>query len=298
MAGNLLPTPQPHRGGGVPEGGGARWMPRRTARLERNRAPARGYASHPAPRGPAGSPRGGGGGRASIRQKDVYRPPRPASQDASPAEQTLAGGRAGARGGTLKTMVRILGNMRETELEGTLVRGARACDRRSFDGLVRLHFSRIYSLLFRLVGNHEDAEDLAQECFVRAWRSMRWFRQEGAFSSWLRRIALHLGRDHLRARGRRVPEGPLAVEPSPPEPGQGPPEETHRREMMRALRAALERLPERLRAPFLLRVFEGLEYDEVGRTTGVTPGTARMHVMKARRLLLRWMEPWLERRAP
>ncbi len=176
--------------------------------------------------------------------------------------------------------------------QAQLLERARQGDLDAFDSLVRLHFARTYTLLFRMIGNHEDAEDLAQECFLRAHGSLRWFRGEASFSTWLYRIALHLSRDHFRKRARS--ERPLleAEDNEPQSPGQGPAEESARRELALGLRACLERLPHKLRAALVLRTQEGLEYDEIAEVLSVTPQTARVHVMKARRRLERWLEPW------
>ena len=192
--------------------------------------------------------------------------------------------------------------MRVAAEENALIARARRGDREAFDRLVRMHFEAVYSTLFRLVGNHEDAEDLAQQSFVRAWGSLCWYRGDGPFGAWLGRIALHLARDHNRRRGR----GPVLV-PLPAaggesggESGGEPAADEHRqparelsgRELAQWLDGALRRLPEALREALVLRTLEGREYDEVARLTGVRPGTARLHVMKARRLLARWLGRW------
>ena len=192
-------------------------------------------------------------------------------------------------------MGKLLEDSREREAE--LLRRARAGERAAFEQLAREHFRGVYALLFRLAGNHEDAEDLAQECFLRAWKALGTVRDGEALSPWLRRIALHLARDHFRVRARRGANQPIAEDDRAGR-GRGPGEQLGDRELMRALRAALDRLPQRLRAPLFLRVLEGLEYDDVAREVGVRPATARTQVMQARKLLLRWLGPWLEGRRP
>lgn len=192
-------------------------------------------------------------------------------------------------------MERCLEDSRERER--ALVRRARAGEPAAFEELIRAHFRGVYALLFRLAGNHEDAEDLAQETFVRAWRALASLRDGEALSPWLRRIALHIARDHFRVRTRRgrhepIDEGERAGR------GRQPGEALGERELMQRLRDALDRLPQRLRAPLFLRALEGLDYDEVARETGVRPATARTQVMQARKLLLRWLGPWLEGRKP
>lgn len=179
----------------------------------------------------------------------------------------------------------------------TLLRRACEGDRSAFDQLARPHVGPIHQLLRRLVGNHEDAEDLTQECFVRAWQSLRWFRGEGKLGAWLRRIAVHLASDHFRQRPRTprawtdTASGDLEAA-APRSRVSGPGEELRRRELDARMDEALRVLPDRLRAALVLRVFEGLDYEEVSRITGVAPDTARRQVMQARRRLLRALAPW------
>lgn len=187
-------------------------------------------------------------------------------------------------------------SMRERQADQERLELARSGDRNAFDGLIREHFRAIYSLLFRAVGNHEDAEDLAQECFVRAWSSLHFYRGETPFLGWLRRIATHLARDHHRRRGRRgVPQG-LDDSPEVSSAGVEPVEALGQRELVAGLGSAIERLPDSLRSALVLRVLEGLEYREVADAAGVNEGTARTQVMKARRMLMRWLRPWLDAR--
>lgn len=181
-----------------------------------------------------------------------------------------------------------------------LVARARAGDDGAFDQLVRRHFERVYALLFRMIGNHEDAEDLAQECFARAHRALPHFRGDAKLTTWLHRIALHIARDHRRASLRRSdalrPGGDAEVVEA--REGHGPEEVAALSELSVGVRAGLDRLPWRLRAALVLRTLEDKEYEEVAETLGITVGTARVHVMKARRLLLRFLAPWTERRTP
>jgi RNA polymerase sigma-70 factor (ECF subfamily) len=197
--------------------------------------------------------------------------------------------------------------------EGSLARSelqrlarARAGERSAQEELLRAHYARIHATAFRLLGNPEDAEDLAQECFVRAFRSLSFYRAEGSFAGWLRRILVHLAQDHYRAHGKRPEPAPL---PGELRGGREPHALAEGRELRRNLADALEALSPPLRLALLLRTREGLEYAEVAAVTGVTPETARTRVMKARKLLSRSLAPYLpsehdergeraERRAP
>jgi len=187
---------------------------------------------------------------------------------------------------------------RAARIELEWVQRAQAGDRAAFDSLVQRHFPRIYSIGFRLVGNHEDAEDLAQECFVRAWRSLSFFRSGRTFSAWLVRIALHLSHDHHRRRGRRAESVPLGELTNLTEPADrsasGPAQISSRREQQRSLMQAIEALPSSLRVALVLRVLEGLSYAEIAEATGLRPGTVRTQVMKARRWLVRMVGTEME----
>ena len=189
----------------------------------------------------------------------------------------------------------LLTNMGEALDERGLVQAALEGDRPSFDRLVKAHFGRIYALLFRMVGNHEDAEDLAQECFVRAYRSLRFYRGEGPFGGWIARIALHIAQDHFRRKGRGGELLALeGVEADLETTSPGPASELSQRETIQLVGRLVERLPHHLRAALVMRVLEGREYEEVARATGLRPGTVRTQVMKARKLLSRWLRPILE----
>ncbi len=196
-------------------------------------------------------------------------------------------------------MPRLATSMGTLSGEARLVARATEGDRGAFDQLAREHFNEVFRLLHRMVGNHEDAEDLAQECFVRAYRSLRFFRGEGSFAAWLGRIALHLARDHHRRRGRGLPL--VAIDPGAAEPQSRegePARQLSRREMIQKVGEAIERLPHNLRAAVVLRVLEGRDYAEVAEATGMKPTTVRTQVMKARKRLMAMLAPWLERRRP
>jgi len=176
--------------------------------------------------------------------------------------------------------------------ESVLIARAREGDRQAYGELVELYFTRVYSILHRTTGNHEDAEDLAQETFVRAWAALGRFREESSFSTWITRIALHLSTDHLRARASRPSSALELHEPAQTE-AHSAAAQSSEAELAAAVAQALECLPPRLRLALVLRVLEGREYSEVAELTGVRPATARTQVMQARALLARALARWL-----
>jgi RNA polymerase sigma-70 factor (ECF subfamily) len=180
--------------------------------------------------------------------------------------------------------------MREIDAEVLLVGRARAGDRDAYDVLVRGHFERVYTLMFRMTKNHEDAEDLAQEAFVRAWGALASYREEASFSTWVQRIGVHLAIAHQKQKSRRgldraLDDAAFLVETR--ETGSG-------NELAAAVSHALDELPPRLRAAIVLRSLEEREYEDMARILGVRPATARTHVMQARKLIMRWLAPWFE----
>ena len=184
--------------------------------------------------------------------------------------------------------------MRDALQEQALIRRARAGDHDAYDDLVRANFERVFALLYRMIGNHEDAEDLAQECFVRAYLALPRYREEATFSTWLHRIAVHLALDHRRGNLRRADLRlhELALAGDAPGSATNPAPDTHANELSRKLAVAIDRLPPRLRSALVLRTLEEREYPEVAELLGIKPATARTHVMQARKLLLRWLAPW------
>jgi RNA polymerase sigma-70 factor (ECF subfamily) len=145
-----------------------------------------------------------------------------------------------------------------------------------------------------------DAEDLTQEAFVRALGALDVFRGDGTFGAWLLRIAVHVGRDHVRRKGRAPERMALeelagaALDVIDVKAGATPDAAPTERELADRLAWAIDRLPVGLRAALVLRVLEGRGYDEVAAVLGVRPATARTQVMKARRALEELLGPWLD----
>ena len=136
-------------------------------------------------------------------------------------------------------------------------------------------------------GRETEAEDVAQEAFVRAYRSLPDFRGESRLSTWLYRVTFHLAVDHRRAMGRRPRTvGEEAVAALPAEGAESDPYRTSRGgERRRAVRAALERLPENLRAVFHLHYWLGHTVREIGELLDLPPGTVKSHLHRGRQRL-------------
>jgi RNA polymerase sigma-70 factor, ECF subfamily len=174
------------------------------------------------------------------------------------------------------------------EGERQLVDAARRGDHRAFEALVLKYQDRIFRLIQRMVGGSDAADDLAQEVFIRAYRSIGDFKGESSLYTWLYKIALNLCRNHYRTRGRRpvheeLEEGDGATGL---EAGGGSPEdEVFRREFWQQLRRGLDELPDEQREAVVFCDLEGMSYEEMAEVMGVPIGTVRSRIYRGRRAL-------------
>ena len=185
------------------------------------------------------------------------------------------------------------------DADRALVERFRGGDEAAFDALVRGNQDRVYGLLWRMLGNREDALDTAQDTFVRAYRGIDGFRAQARFSTWVYGIALNLARNRLRDRSRKGRDQGVSLEALEADaPGavpavsaaDGPRVAAERGELEAALAACLEHLPETLRGAFALRVFEGLAYEEIADAMECPRGTVKSRLNDARRRLADCLE--------
>ena len=179
----------------------------------------------------------------------------------------------------------------ETVNEARLVAEALTGSQHAFEQIVRRCQRPMVSLIARITGDPAQAEDLAQEAFVKAFRNLAAFDATRRLSSWLFRIAHNTAIDALR-RSRPTPVPIDMTGEHTSEPGDTPaarplPDPVERKELGRALGAALNRLRPHYRAAVALRYEEGLSFEEIGQVLGIPEVTARTHVHRARRELAR-----------
>jgi RNA polymerase sigma-70 factor (ECF subfamily) len=181
-----------------------------------------------------------------------------------------------------------------TPSDEELVARAKAGDTDSFNQLVRRWERPIFALAYRTLGREEDARDVTQETFLRAFRALPGFKGDAKFSSWLYRIALNLCRDAMR-RDRRapvvaVPEG-LELSDLAPEPQDTASVEdlAARSELSAAVAEALKQLPSEQRTAIILKEYHGLTFQEVAEAMSCPLSTAKTRLyqglMQLRRLL-------------
>jgi RNA polymerase sigma-70 factor (ECF subfamily) len=162
--------------------------------------------------------------------------------------------------------------------EVALISRARAGDARAFDALMAQHMDRIYGLAYRMLRDREEALDVVQEVFIKLHGAMGSLRAEGQVGAWLYRVCVNQCVD--RKRRRRVEVVPLD-EGMHADGGDSPAETLERRELERVVLAAVDTLPPRQRAVFLLRHYEYLSLEEIGRSLGCAEGTVKAHLSRA-----------------
>lgn len=191
---------------------------------------------------------------------------------------------------TLTTYPPQVGDARQMTDEA-LVRRFQHGDEAAFDELVERHRSRIYGLVCRLTGAG-DAEDLAQDVFVAAYKSLPSFRSEAAFGTWLYRIAIHTCSHHLRRRRPRVLE---LDEMLPDDRREGDPvARAMQDELQATVRRAIHSLPYKLRVVIVLRDLHGMSYDEIAAVVGCPIGTVRSRLHYATQRLETQLRPYVE----
>ena len=152
-------------------------------------------------------------------------------------------------------------------------------DRGAFDPLVTRHRRAVYQVCYRFVGNHEDASDLAQDAFVRAYRSLSTFRGQSAFSTWIYRIAVNvcLNRVSLKTAQIADVEPEWHVDPR----AESPMDRLLRGERAERIRACIRQLPRKQRAALILRVYQDLPHDEIAQILGTTVGAVKANFFHA-----------------
>jgi RNA polymerase sigma-70 factor (ECF subfamily) len=179
----------------------------------------------------------------------------------------------------------------------SLVSRAKNKDVCAFEKLVRIYQNKVYGLCFKLSGNHEDAQDLAQETFVKAYGSLKGFRNEADFGTWLHRIAvntwLNLCRKNSSHHTLSLDEpyqwndsGELQREVAAAEDCD-PLLSLEAKEFQALVRTALSSLTEEHRTVIVLRDIEGYSYEEVSRMLGCSLGTVKSRINRAREVMRR-----------
>ena len=162
----------------------------------------------------------------------------------------------------------------------------------AFENLIHAYEKNVYNIALRMVGSPEDAEDMAQEAFIKAFNALSSFREDSKFSSWLYRIVSNVCLDHLRA-GKNKATVSLTVENEDgqseeldlPDPTSSPEKILEGKMTVDAVRRGLRELPPDYRQVLLLREVQGLSYEEISDATGIEIGTVKSRIFRARKKL-------------
>ena len=163
--------------------------------------------------------------------------------------------------------------------EDALVQRARRADKTAFEALYRQHVDRVYGLCLRMTGNPSEAEDCAQEAFIRAWTELDKFRGESAFGTWMHRVAVNAVLGRMRKSRREQDRMRAVAETAPAAQTVGDGSE------LEDLENALSELPSGARHVFVLHSVYGYSHDETGEMLGIAAGTSKAQLHRARRLL-------------
>lgn len=175
-----------------------------------------------------------------------------------------------------------------TEDDERLIAKVQEGDLFSFDLLVKKYQKKIYTLAYRMVKNHDAADDIAQETFINAYSSIGSFKLGFSFYTWLYRICMNLATNHLKRQRFVISESQFEEEFSPLER-----ETTHedplgllvQKEQERKIEQAIESLPPKYKAVFVLRVYEDLSYEEIAQALKISSGTVMSRLFRARERL-------------
>ena len=183
-----------------------------------------------------------------------------------------------------------------------LVRRAKGDDLRAYDELIRRYQERIYATVYHMTSNHEDANDLVQETFIKAYRALKSFKGDSSFYTWVYRIAVNKTINFLKQRKNRVQ---LSLNDMDFNAEHDPDlvslisEKTPRRDLNLAelqdkLNVAMQRLSEQHRMVVTLHDIQGFSHEEIGKIIGCNVGTVRSRLFYARQQLQAYLSDYLK----
>jgi RNA polymerase sigma-70 factor (ECF subfamily) len=191
--------------------------------------------------------------------------------------------------------------MGERSIDQALVERAQQGDKQAFDVLVLKYQNKIIQLAYRYVHDHDEAMDVAQEAFVKAWRSLGSFRGDSAFFTWIYRIAINTAKNHLVSSARRPPRTDLDAQEAEQYEGATslkeyatPEHVLLRDELKRTIASAIHELPDDLRTAITLRELEGMSYEEIAQAMDCPIGTVRSRIFRAREAIDSKLKPLLD----
>jgi RNA polymerase sigma-70 factor (ECF subfamily) len=191
--------------------------------------------------------------------------------------------------------------MGERNIDQTLVERVQQGDKSAFDILVLKYQSKIIQLVNRYVHDPDEAMDVAQEAFIKAYRAIGRFRGDSAFYTWIYRIAINTAKNHLVASGRRPPTGDIDAQDAEQYEGATglkeyatPEGMILKDEIEKTVASAIDELPDDLKTAITLRELEGLSYEEIAQAMECPIGTVRSRIFRARDAIDTKLKPLLD----
>ena len=191
--------------------------------------------------------------------------------------------------------------MSEREVDQELILRVQRGDKRAFDLLVVKYQQKVVNLISRYVRDSSEAQDVAQEAFIKAYRALPRFRGDSAFYTWLDRIAINTAKNHIVSQSRRPPSSGVETEVAEQmdagirlQEHATPENFLLEEEIAQTVRQAIDDLPDDLRTAITLRELEGLSYEEIANTMSCPVGTVRSRIFRAREAIDVRLKPLLE----
>ena len=192
---------------------------------------------------------------------------------------TVASGHSSSMVNTRTTRVSERNVDLRTADDAALVAAFRAGRREAFDEIVTRHRKQIYQLCYRFVRNHEDASDLAQDVFVRAFKGLQKFKGDSSLATWLYRVGVNACLNRVTAKKQR--EAPIHAAERIDAGAIDPLQEVLRSERVDKVREAIRKLPPKQRATLMLRIYQECSHEEIAAALGGTVGAAKANLFHA-----------------
>lgn len=197
----------------------------------------------------------------------------------------------------------LTGNSEEFDSDAYLVARALDGELPAFEKLVTRYQNKIVGFSARMLNDQDEAEDVAQEVFIKAYRSLESFRGDASFSTWIYRIATNLCIDRLRAKKRRPQQAYSLDEPYDKEEDKGgreiadfsnePTREVEREELRRRVRQVMSEMPEKMRTILIMCDMQGMAYEDIAKVLNCPIGTVKSRLFHARADLGRRLRPYI-----
>ena len=181
------------------------------------------------------------------------------------------------------------------ENDDQLIQKVQEGDNYAFDLLVKRYQRKIYFLAYRMVKNHDNADDIAQDTFIHAYSAIKSFKEGYSFYTWLYRICMNLSINFLKRQKFMIPESQFEEEANPLEKEatrMDPADHLASKELEIKIDRALNSLPPKFKAVLILRIYEDLSYEEIAQTLNISTGTVMSRLFRARERMQKMLKEY------